>query len=58
MHRKGIDGPLQFSGSTPDLDDFTIRIVDGTSVWQTPNNEVRLILYSARQHGCDYWSAL
>ncbi|KIJ69518.1 glycoside hydrolase family 63 protein [Hydnomerulius pinastri MD-312] len=25
----GIDGPIEFSGATPDLDDFTIRIVDG-----------------------------
>lgn len=28
----GIDGPVEFSGNTPDLDDFSIRIVDG------PNN--------------------
>lgn len=26
---QGIDGPVEFSGTTPDLDDFTIRIVDG-----------------------------
>lgn len=26
---QGIEGPVQFSGSTPDLDDFTLRIVDG-----------------------------
>lgn len=26
---QGIDGPIEFSGATPDLDDFTIRIVDG-----------------------------
>ena len=26
---QGIDGPIEFSGTTPDLDDFTIRIVDG-----------------------------
>ncbi|KIK79717.1 glycoside hydrolase family 63 protein [Paxillus rubicundulus Ve08.2h10] len=25
----GIDGPIEFSGATPDLDEFTIRIVDG-----------------------------
>ncbi|KAH7930897.1 glycoside hydrolase family 63 protein [Leucogyrophana mollusca] len=25
----GIDGPVEFSGSTPDLDEFNIRIVDG-----------------------------
>ncbi|KAF8448061.1 glycoside hydrolase family 63 protein [Boletus edulis BED1] len=25
----GIDGPIEFSGATPDLGDFTIRIVDG-----------------------------
>ncbi|THH15032.1 hypothetical protein EW146_g5398 [Bondarzewia mesenterica] len=24
----GLDGPIEFSGSTPELDDFTIRIVD------------------------------
>ncbi|KAF9009372.1 glycoside hydrolase family 63 protein [Cyathus striatus] len=24
----GIDGPIKFTGSTPDLDDFTIRVVD------------------------------
>lgn len=26
---QGIDGPVEFSGNTPDLDDFSIRIVDG-----------------------------
>lgn len=26
---QGIDGPIEFSGSTPGLDDFTIRLVDG-----------------------------
>ena len=26
---KGLEGPVKFSGSTPDLGDFTIRIVDG-----------------------------
>lgn len=26
---QGIDGPIEFFGTTPDLDDFTIRIVDG-----------------------------
>lgn len=26
---QGIDGPIEFSSTTPDLDDFTIRIVDG-----------------------------
>ncbi|KAI0303387.1 glycoside hydrolase, partial [Multifurca ochricompacta] len=25
----GLDGPVVFTGSTPELDDFTIRIVDG-----------------------------
>ncbi|EIM90479.1 glycoside hydrolase [Stereum hirsutum FP-91666 SS1] len=25
----GIDGPIEFSGSTPDLDEFKLRIVDG-----------------------------
>ncbi|KAL1947585.1 hypothetical protein VTO73DRAFT_13309 [Trametes versicolor] len=25
----GINGPISFTGSTPDLDDFTIRIIDG-----------------------------
>ncbi|KZT28597.1 glycoside hydrolase family 63 protein [Neolentinus lepideus HHB14362 ss-1] len=28
----GLEGPVKFSGSSPDLDDFSIRIVDG------PNN--------------------
>jgi len=27
-NHKGIDGPITFTGSTPDLDDFTIRIKD------------------------------
>ncbi|OBZ75646.1 putative mannosyl-oligosaccharide glucosidase [Grifola frondosa] len=27
-NENGIDGPVQFSGSSPDLEDFTIRIVD------------------------------
>ncbi|KAJ7684923.1 glycoside hydrolase [Mycena polygramma] len=27
----GLDGDVKFSGSTPELDDFTIRIVDGPS---------------------------
>ncbi len=31
MHQ-GIEGPIVLTGSTPDLDDFTIRIVDGTSL--------------------------
>lgn len=26
---QGIDGPILYSGSTPELDEFTIRIVDG-----------------------------
>lgn len=26
---QGIEGPVVFTGSTPELDDFTIRIVDG-----------------------------
>lgn len=30
---QGIDGPIEFSGTTPDLDDFTIRIVDGMPFW-------------------------
>ncbi|KAH8833864.1 glycoside hydrolase [Flagelloscypha sp. PMI_526] len=37
----GIEGPVKFSGSTPELDDFTIRIVDG------PDNE-------ALTNGVDY----
>jgi len=28
-NHKGIDGPVTYTGSTPDLDDFKIRIVDG-----------------------------
>lgn len=28
MHQ-GIEGPIVFSGSSVELDDFTIRIVDG-----------------------------
>ena len=28
MHQ-GIEGPIEFSGSTPELDEFTIRIEDG-----------------------------
>jgi len=28
MHQ-GIEGPTVLTGSTPELDDFTIRIVDG-----------------------------
>jgi mannosyl-oligosaccharide glucosidase len=28
MHQ-GIEGPIVLTGSTPELDDFTIRIVDG-----------------------------
>jgi len=32
---QGIDGPIEFSGTTPDLDDFIIRIVDGMPSWQT-----------------------
>ena len=31
MHQ-GIKGPITLSGSTPELDDFTIRIVDGASL--------------------------
>lgn len=27
--QQGIEGPIKLSGSTPELDDFTIRIVDG-----------------------------
>jgi mannosyl-oligosaccharide glucosidase len=26
---QGIDGPVVYTGSTPDLDDFTLRIIDG-----------------------------
>ena len=26
---QGLEGPIRFSGSTPDLGDFTIRVVDG-----------------------------
>lgn len=26
---QGIDGPIVLTGFTPDLDDFTIRVVDG-----------------------------
>jgi hypothetical protein len=31
MHafKQGLEGPVIFSGSTPELDDFTIRIEDG-----------------------------
>ena len=29
--RQGIEGPIVLTGSTPELDDFTIRIVDGAS---------------------------
>lgn len=29
-HWQGVEGPIKFSGSTPELDDFTLRIVDGT----------------------------
>ncbi|KAI6109909.1 glycoside hydrolase family 63 protein [Pisolithus sp. B1] len=25
----GIDGPVEFTGNTPDLDEFTLRIIDG-----------------------------
>jgi mannosyl-oligosaccharide glucosidase len=31
MHQ-GIEGPIVLTGSTPELDDFTIRIVDGASL--------------------------
>jgi hypothetical protein len=27
--RQGIDGPIVLTGFTPELDDFTIRVVDG-----------------------------
>jgi hypothetical protein len=27
--RQGIEGPVVLTGSTPELDEFTIRIVDG-----------------------------
>ncbi|EGN96016.1 glycoside hydrolase family 63 protein [Serpula lacrymans var. lacrymans S7.3] len=30
-NENGIEGPVEFVGSTPDLDDFTIRIVDITN---------------------------
>ena len=26
---QGLDGPVVFSGSTPELDDFIIRVVEG-----------------------------
>ena len=26
---QGINGPIKFSGFSPELDEFTIRIVDG-----------------------------
>ena len=29
--RQGLEGPIALSGSTPELDEFTIRIVDGAS---------------------------
>ena len=31
MHQ-GIEGPIVLAGSTPELDEFTIRIVDGASL--------------------------
>ena len=31
MHQ-GIEGPIVLTGSTPELDDFIIRIVDGVSL--------------------------
>jgi mannosyl-oligosaccharide glucosidase len=31
MHQ-GIEGPIVLTGSTPELDDFTIRVVDGASL--------------------------
>jgi len=31
MHQ-GIEGPIVLTGSTPELDDFTMRIVDGASL--------------------------
>jgi mannosyl-oligosaccharide glucosidase len=30
--RQGIEGPIILTGSTPELDDFSIRIVDGASL--------------------------
>ncbi|KAI0371740.1 glycoside hydrolase [Pilatotrama ljubarskyi] len=36
----GLKGPITFTGSTPELDDFTIRIVDGpgnTLIWEGPH---------------------
>ncbi|KAG1883181.1 glycoside hydrolase [Suillus subluteus] len=39
----GIDGPVEFSGTTPDLGDFTIRIVDAPdneAVTTGPHSEV------------------
>jgi len=29
---QGLEGPVTFTGSTPDLDDFTIRVVDGNNL--------------------------
>jgi hypothetical protein len=29
-HAQGIEGEVKFSGSTPELDDFILRVVDGT----------------------------
>jgi len=29
----GLEGPIEFAGSSPELDEFTVRIVDG------PNNQ-------------------
>jgi hypothetical protein len=29
---QGIKGPIVLTGSTPEFDDFTIRIVDGASL--------------------------
>ncbi|KAF9228032.1 glycoside hydrolase family 63 protein [Gyrodon lividus] len=39
----GIEGPIEFSGATPDLDEFTIRIVDdpdNRAVTTGPHSEV------------------
>jgi hypothetical protein len=30
--RQGIDGPIVLTGFAPELDDFTIRVVDGRSL--------------------------
>ena len=33
---QGLEGPIKLSGSTPDLDEFTLKIVDGTNPLTPP----------------------